>query len=139
MKRDGQNEIRELRAKYRGEILIRQTEINDLREKIGRIKEFQMDRDKYLGSLPTKYRGFGMTESVIDAVASLNHGASANGELFSEATATNVAKYVQRCGFGPITPNYRVSIHMTLGRLVKSGRLKASNINGHKRYSHYAR
>ncbi|MGD1088069.1 MAG: hypothetical protein ABR955_05015 [Verrucomicrobiota bacterium] len=124
--------INAIRAGYLAQIEAKQKEIADLREKLKRAEQVDKEAEMIFDPVD-KYRGMGMTEAVIDAVNTLNKmGLGENGGV----SAGQVCDYLKGHGFNFRTPNFTVSVYVTLQRLSNHPdcRIVASRESGKKRY-----
>jgi hypothetical protein len=135
MSNDRKSEIDALRRNYLEQIERHEAEIARFKEKLTRLDEFAKDRDNFLISPIDHYRGYGLTDAIIDAVSAL-HGIGAL-DCADGVSATQVCSYLKGHGFRPIGPNFTVSVHTTLDRLAEraDGRLLVSRESGKKRFS----
>jgi len=125
-------DIHAIRSGYLAQIEAKRKEIADLQDKLKRAERVAKE-SQILFDPVDKYRGKGLTEAVLDAVKSLIRiGTGETGGV----SAGQVCDYLKGHGFACRSPNFTVSVYVTLQRLSAplDGRLIVSSESGKKRY-----
>jgi hypothetical protein len=118
-----------LKAKYSEQIRTKERELSELKAKLRIIQELDGEASAIGGTVAVdgKYSNLGLTESVLDAVATLGQGVTATG--------STIAKYLLSQGFKPKGNNFQVSVGTTLKRLADRRKIQTKSEAGKRFYS----